>query len=129
MKIFAALFMLAGAACTLKPQNADAGPPPVIDSLQLGSVAAIGSDGLYDLTGTISFHSDTSTVATIHVVSTDLHTDYQIHGQAVARATSASLTVNFPPDNPIGTTGSYSVSVIDEGGLESAPIKGTVTLQ
>ncbi len=127
-KIFAApLLFLAG--CSAASSKGDAGAPPVIDTLQMPAQAVIGNDGLYDVDGTISFHSTTSTVATIHVASTDFGVDYEIPGPAVAKATNATLVVNFAAANPIGTTGSYFVSVIDAAGQESTATMETVTLE
>jgi hypothetical protein len=104
-------------------------PAPVVDSVSLPPTCAIGTDGAYDLMGTISFHGNTVSVSTIHVSAPALMTDYRIQGTDVPSATNAQLIVNFPPNNAIGTSGTYAISVIDDSGLESAPVTGTVTLE
>jgi len=120
-------FPLLLSACLTK-----ATPPhaaPVVDSVSMPATASIGADGLYDLNGTISFHGDNVAVSTIHVSSAALGADYRINGTGAVKAVNAQLTVNFPANNPIGTSGAYDISVIDDSGMESTPVSETVTLQ
>jgi hypothetical protein len=104
-------------------------PAPVIDSASFPAAATIGADGAYDLTGTISFHGNTVSVSTIHVSAPSLMADYRIQGADVPSAKNAQVVVNFPPNNPSGTSGTYAITVIDDSGLESAPYTGTVLLE
>jgi hypothetical protein len=124
------LLLVALPACNALNQSGDAGAPPIIDSLTMASSAVIGSDGTYDISGTISFHSPTSSaVSTVHVVAPDVGVDEQIPlSNPGTTETGVAIVANFPSSIPIGTTVTYAVSILDAAGAESTALTEMVTV-
>jgi hypothetical protein len=126
-----AFVTLATAGCSATSgtgTSSGTGVAPIMDGISFPATCSIGSDGTYDLAGTISFHSTDSTISTIDISSPALASDTDLSVEPVAKVVSGPVTIQFPASNASGTATTYSISVIDANGNQSAPISGSVTL-
>jgi hypothetical protein len=101
---------------------------PVIDDLQMPSTATVGSDGYFDVNGTISFHDDSGVVNKIRIYIPAVLQTYEFAAEAGASRATVALQVKFAAATPKGAI-EYDVSLLDATGVPSEARKQTVILQ
>ena len=108
-----------------------ANKPPVVDAVDMPATAAPVMPGIYEITGSLTFHDDDDTVPEVHlqiVGSTTVTTTKFPSPQVMSGKAPLLLSFRGTAATP-GLVVNYELSVVDSRGLESEKSMKTLTLQ
>jgi hypothetical protein len=122
--IFAALLC---ASCGGSSSSTSSNVPPVVDSVDAADTVKSGQV----LAVTVKGHDDDDNIVTlkVHLVASQATQDPPAQSNpAPAKQVQLILSLAFV-GAPAGTNLEYDVTLVDQGGVESAPVKKNVTIQ
>ena len=104
---------------------------PVIDDLEMPTLASPGADGYYTIEGWISFHDPDNAVHSIRMYVVPSGQTFDFSAGDVQSVQGTPLLLRFVADFPLLHRGdtTYQLSLVDASGTVGAPVTRTVNLQ
>ncbi len=104
---------------------------PVIDDLEMPTLATAGDDGYYTIEGWISFHDPDNAVHSIRMYVVPSGQTFDFSAGDVQSVQGTPLLLRFVADFPLLHRGdtTYQLSLVDASGAVGAPVTRTVNLQ
>ena len=104
---------------------------PVIDDLEMPTLASPGGDGYYTIEGWISFHDPDNAVHSIRMYVVPSGQTFDFSAGDVQSVQGTPLLLRFVADFPLLHRGdtTYQLSLVDASGTVGAPVTRTVNLQ